>query len=85
MQRIFEPFMFTISSYHDTTDRQFKEISRSLSRRSIEQEAVWRQQISYVAYTAPNAQQCVNKVAAGIVEEICTMTNALLHVQEMLS
>ena len=59
-----------------------KEVSQSLSKKGAEKEAMWRQQISHAAYTAPNAQQCVNKTAAGIVEDILEIMDSLMHIEE---
>ena len=80
--RIFRPFLFTISRHQEQSDQIFKEISHSLSKRSLEQEALWRQQISHAAYTAPNAQQSVNKTAAGIVDDILESMDRLMHVED---
>ena len=80
--RIFRPFLFTISRNQDKSDQLFKEVSQSLAQKSPEQEALWRQQISHAAYTAPNAQQGVNKTAASIVEEILDSMDRLMHVEE---
>lgn len=80
--QIFNPFLFTIGRYQTKADLCFWDISQSLSRRSAEHEAIWRQQISHAAYTAPNAQQSVNKTAASIVEEMVQMVDSLMHTSE---
>ena len=80
--RIFRPFLFTVSRHQDQSDQLLKEVSESLVRKSPEQEALWRQQISHAAYTAPNAPQSVNKTAASIVDEILESMDRLMHVDE---
>ena len=80
--RIFRPFLFTVGRHQEPADQRFKDISQSLVQRSTEQEANWRQQISHAAYTAPNAQQCVNRTAASIVEEIMDSVDAMMYVRD---
>ena len=45
-------------------------MSQQLRHKSTRREASWRQQTLHAAYTATGAKQAVNRVAAGIVQEI---------------
>jgi hypothetical protein len=69
-RRVFDPFLFTLSSHHDDANRILQEKSRKLRQTSPKREATWRQQTLHAAYTAPQAKETVNQVAANIVTEI---------------
>ena len=69
-QRVFQPFLFTLSRRNDSTDQLFQTMSQKLRQKSIRREAVWRQQTLHAAYTVSSAKQSINKIAAIIVEEI---------------
>lgn len=69
-QRIFRPFLFTLSRRHESADSLFQTMSDKLRHKSIRREAVWRQHTLHAAYTVSSAKQSINKVAAVIVEEI---------------
>lgn len=69
-QRIFQPFLFTLSRRHESADSLFQTMSDKLRHKSIRREAIWRQHTLHAAYTVSSAKQSINKVAAVIVEEI---------------
>jgi hypothetical protein len=81
VDRIFRPFLFT--AHRDAaTNRVFEEISQQLKSKSPQSESIWRQQSLYAAYTAPSAKRSVNRVAAGVVEEIMQQVQQLAPAQE---
>ena len=69
-ERIFQPFLFTLSRRHESADALFQTMSDKLRHKSIRREAIWRQHTLHAAYTVSSAKQSINKVAAVIVEEI---------------
>jgi hypothetical protein len=68
--RMFQPFLFTLGKRHDKADTFFQTLSTDIRRKSVRREAFWRQQTLKAAYTASNAKQSINVVAAVIVDEI---------------
>ncbi|WEW58482.1 hypothetical protein PRK78_003950 [Emydomyces testavorans] len=68
--RIFQPFLFTLGRRHDKADTFFQMLSIDIRRKSVRREAFWRQQTLRAAYTASEARQAINVVAAVIVDEI---------------
>lgn len=74
--RIFQPFLFTLGRRYDKADTFFQMLSMDIRRKSVRREAFWRQQTLKAAYTASDAKQSINVVAAVIVDEII---NELKH------
>lgn len=70
MYRIFQPFLFTLGRRYDKADTFFQMLSLDIRRKSVRREAFWRQQTLKAAYTASDAKQSINVVAAVIVDEI---------------
>lgn len=68
--RIFQPFLFTLGRRYDKADTFFQMLSMDIRRKSVRREAFWRQQTLKAAYTASDAKQSINVVAAVIVDEI---------------
>lgn len=68
--RIFQPFLFTLGRRYDKADTFFQMLSMGIRRKSVRREAFWRQQTLKAAYTASDAKQAINVVAAIIVDEI---------------
>ncbi|EFW22173.1 hypothetical protein D8B26_001108 [Coccidioides posadasii str. Silveira] len=68
--RIFQPFLFTLGRRYDKADTFFQVLSMDIRRKSVRREAFWRQQTLRAAYTASDAKQAINVVAAVIVDEI---------------
>ncbi|KAA6406428.1 MAG: hypothetical protein FRX48_09779 [Lasallia pustulata] len=68
-QRIFQPFLFTLSRRHESADSLFQTMSDKLRHKSIRREAIWRQHTLHAAYTGSSAKQSINKVAAIIVKD----------------
>ncbi|KAI1941788.1 hypothetical protein LOZ66_001269 [Ophidiomyces ophidiicola] len=68
--RIFQPFLFTLGRRYDKADTFFQMLSIDIRRKSVRREAFWRQQTLKAAYTASDAKQAINVVAAVVVDEI---------------
>lgn len=68
--RVFQPFLFTLGRRYDKADTFFQMLSIDIRRKSVRREAFWRQQTLRAAYTASDAKQAINVVAAVIVDEI---------------
>ena len=80
MERIFQPFLFTLEEGYDETDALLQTLSSEMRQKSVRREAFWRQQTLKAAYTTPDAKQSIsraaNAVAKEIVEEIRYFTDS---------
>ena len=81
-QRIFQPFLFTLTRRQADADKLFKEIAENFRHDSWRRETWWRQQTLNAAYTASTAKQSINKVAAVVLEEIMEHIQYLTRVEE---
>jgi hypothetical protein len=68
--RIFQPFLFTLGRRFGKADTLFQKMAEDMRAKSTRREAVWRQQTLKAVYTASDAKQSVNVIAALIVDDI---------------
>lgn len=81
--RIFQPFLFTLGRRYDKADTFFQMLSMDIRRKSVRRETFWRQQTLKAAYTASDAKQSINVVAAVIVDEIINQIKHLADPKQL--